>query len=132
MSSQPGPEAARAPAADAIDADWVAISRRIVANHRELFHEVQGSAARTEYEGIGEGGDWALVLDRRCEDLVFAELERLAEEGASFTAVSEERGEVSFGDRGSAVRVVVDPIDGSLNLRRTIPSHTFSLAVASG
>ena len=104
----------------------------LVANQRELFTEVRGSAARTEYEGIGEGGDWALVLDRRCEDLVFAELERLAESGASFAAVSEERGEVAFGGEGSPVRVVIDPIDGSLNVRRTIPSHTFSLAVASG
>ena len=30
-----------------------------------------------------------------------------------------------------ATRVVIDPIDGSLNVRRTIPSHSLSLAVAS-
>jgi myo-inositol-1(or 4)-monophosphatase len=132
MSSQPGPEAVRAPAANPVDADWVAICRRIVAAHRELFAAVRGSAARTEYEGIGEGGDWSLVLDRRCEDAVFAELEALAGQGASFSAVSEERGEVAFGRPGAAIRVVVDPIDGSLNVRRTIPSHSFSLAVASG
>jgi myo-inositol-1(or 4)-monophosphatase len=30
------------------------------------------------------------------------------------------------------VRVVIDPIDGSLNARRTIPSHSLSIAVASG
>jgi myo-inositol-1(or 4)-monophosphatase len=30
------------------------------------------------------------------------------------------------------MRVVIDPIDGSLNARRTIPSHSLSLAVASG
>jgi myo-inositol-1(or 4)-monophosphatase len=131
MSSQPGPEAARASAAASIDADWLAICRRIVAGQRELFEQVRGSAARTEYEGIGEGGDWSLVLDRRCEDIVFAELETLAAEGASFTAVSEERGEVSFGEPGASARVIVDPIDGSLNVRRTIPSHSFSLAVAS-
>jgi myo-inositol-1(or 4)-monophosphatase len=28
--------------------------------------------------------------------------------------------------------VVIDPIDGSLNARRTIPSHSLSIAVASG
>ncbi len=33
---------------------------------------------------------------------------------------------------GGAVRVVVDPIDGSLNARRTLPSHSLSIAVASG
>jgi myo-inositol-1(or 4)-monophosphatase len=132
MSSQRGTEAVRPSAAESIDADWVAICRRIVAAQRELFAEVQGSAARTEYEGIGEGGDWALVLDRRCEDAVFAELEALAAQGASFTAVSEERGEVAFGQPGAPGRVVVDPIDGSLNVRRTIPSHSLSFAVASG
>src|SRR5882724_4924783 len=131
MSSQGGTEAVPASAAEFIDADWVAICRRIVAAHRELFDEVRGSAARTEYEGIGEGGDWSLVLDRRAEDVVFTELEALNAKGASFTAISEERGEVVFGQPGAAPRVVVDPIDGSLNLRRTIPSHSFSLAVAS-
>ncbi|MGH2980858.1 MAG: inositol monophosphatase family protein [Solirubrobacterales bacterium] len=132
MSSQPGPEAVGASAAESVDADWVAICRRIVAAQRELFAEVRGSAARTEYEGIGEGGDWALVLDRRCEDVVFAELEALAAQGASFRTVSEERGEVAFGRPGATTHVVVDPIDGSLNVRRTLPSHSLSLAVASG
>jgi myo-inositol-1(or 4)-monophosphatase len=132
MSSQPGPEAVRASAAEPIDADWPAICRRIVAAQRELFAEVRGSAARTEYEGVGEGGDWALVLDRRAEDAVFSELQALVDGGASFCAVSEERGEVALGQPGAKARVVVDPIDGSLNVRRTIPSHSFSLAVASG
>jgi myo-inositol-1(or 4)-monophosphatase len=71
------------------------------------------------------------VIDRLCEDAVFAELEALGGEGASFVAVSEERGEVSFGSGGPA-RVVIDPIDGSLNARRTLPSHSLSIAVASG
>jgi myo-inositol-1(or 4)-monophosphatase len=71
------------------------------------------------------------VIDRRAEDVVFAELEKLAEEGASFVAISEERGEVSFGSGGEA-RIVIDPIDGSLNARRTIPSFAVSIAVASG
>ena len=34
------------------------------------------------------------MIDRRAEDVVFAELDALAAEGASFLAVSEERGEV--------------------------------------
>ena len=132
MPSQPGPETAGASVASPIDADWVAICRRIVAAQRELFDAVRGSAARTQYEGVGEGGDWSLVLDRRCEDAVFKELEELAARGASFTAVSEERGEIAFGAPDAPARVVVDPIDGSLNVRRTIPSHSFSLAIASG
>jgi myo-inositol-1(or 4)-monophosphatase len=131
MSTQPGREASGSSADLLADTDWLAICRRIVAAQRELFSEVRGSAARTAYEGVGEGGDWALVLDRRCEDVVFAELEHLAAEGAWFTAVSEERGEVQFGD-DPATYVVIDPIDGSLNVRRTLPSHSLSVAVASG
>src|SRR3954452_7838228 len=117
--------------APALDADWLGLCRRAVAAQRAIFEEVEGVEARTDYEGIGEGGDHALVIDRRCEDAVFAELEVLAGEGASFVAVSEERGEVEFG-QGAEVRVVIDPIDGSLNPPRPIPSHSLSIAVADG
>ncbi|HVW46291.1 MAG TPA: inositol monophosphatase family protein [Solirubrobacterales bacterium] len=116
---------------DVFAADWPGICRRIVAAQRRIFDEVVTSAERTHYDGVGEGGDHTLVIDRRCEDEVFAELERLGAAGASFVAVSEERGEVVFGDGGPA-RVVIDPIDGSLNARRTIPSHSLSIAVAAG
>ncbi|HEU5062961.1 MAG TPA: inositol monophosphatase family protein [Solirubrobacterales bacterium] len=116
---------------DVLSADWPAICRRIVAAQRPIFEQARTSEERTVYEGIGEGGDRTLVIDRRAEDVVFAELDRLAAEGASFVAVSEERGEVSFGSGGDA-RIVIDPIDGSLNARRTIPSFAVSIAVASG
>jgi myo-inositol-1(or 4)-monophosphatase len=115
---------------DVFSADWLGICRRIAATQQTIFDEVRGSKARTVYEGVGEGGDRTLVIDRRCEDVVFAELEDLAVQGASFVAVSEERGEVSFGSGGPA-RVVIDPIDGSLNARRTLPAHSLSIAVAS-
>jgi myo-inositol-1(or 4)-monophosphatase len=116
---------------DILSADWPTICRRIAAAQRPIFERTRTSAERTVYEGVGEGGDRTLVIDRECEDAVFAELDRLAAEGASFLAVSEERGEVSFGGGGD-VRVVIDPIDGSLNARRTIPSFAVSIAVASG
>jgi myo-inositol-1(or 4)-monophosphatase len=116
---------------DVFSADWLGICRRIVAAQRAVFAATPDSASRTVYEGVGEGGDHTLVIDRQCEDVVFVELEALAAAGASFVAVSEERGEVRFGDGGPA-RVVIDPIDGSLNARRTIPSHSLSIAVASG
>ena len=116
---------------DVFSADWLGICRRIVAAQRAVYAATPSSEARTVYEGVGEGGDRTLVIDRECEDAVFAELEQLAAQGASFVAISEERGEVSFGSGGEA-RVVIDPIDGSLNARRTIPSHSLSIAVASG
>ena len=116
-----------------LELDWFGAMRRAVEAHRALFDGEPTIAGRTEYEGVGEGGDHALVLDRRTEDAVFAELERLhADSGADFVAISEERGEVAFGDPGTDWRVVIDPIDGSLNARRTIPSHSLSVAIADG
>jgi myo-inositol-1(or 4)-monophosphatase len=112
-------------------ADWVGACRRMVEAQRELFAAAPGIGERTVYEGVGKGGDHALAIDRRCEDIVFAELEGVNGAGHEFTAISEERGEVAFGS-DSVARVVIDPIDGSLNARRTIPSHCLSVAVASG
>jgi myo-inositol-1(or 4)-monophosphatase len=103
----------------------------MVAEQRRLFAAEPGIPERTTYEGIGEGGDRSLRLDRRSEDIAFAELERLHAEGVDFLAISEERGEVAFG-RPSGLVVVIDPIDGSLNARRTIPAFSLSLAFASG
>ncbi len=116
---------------DVFSADWLGICRRVVVAQEAIFAAAASSAERTVYEGVGEGGDRTLAIDRRCEDVVFAELDALAAGGASFLAVSEERGEVAFGAGGEA-RVVIDPIDGSLNARRTIPSHSLSIALASG
>jgi myo-inositol-1(or 4)-monophosphatase len=43
---------------------------------------------------------------------------------------SEERGEIDYGDHG--VRVIIDPIDGSLNAKRGISHYALSIAVADG
>lgn len=120
------------PKDEALSADWLAICRRIVESQRKLFNSNPTIRDRDRYEGtVGEGGDRTLVLDRQCEDIVFGELDRLAEsKGAAFTAISEERGTVEF-NGGGETWVVIDPIDGSLNVRRTIPAHSLSLAVAS-
>jgi myo-inositol-1(or 4)-monophosphatase len=112
--------------------EWLEACRRAVEVQRRIFAEHQGIQARTRYEGIGEGGDRTLVIDRLCEDAIFAELERLHRAGHEFTAVSEERGSVRFGDGDPELRVIIDPIDGSLNARRTIPLHSVSIAVAAG
>jgi len=119
-------------AGDVTDADWLAACRRMVAAQRELFAAERGIAARTVYDGVGKGGDRTLAIDRRSEDIVFAELDRLHEEGHEFIAISEERGEVAFGNPDSGAAVIIDPLDGSLNARRMLPSFSLSVAVASG
>ena len=133
MSRRQTPQAQPTPAGrGALGADWLGDFRRMVTAQRELFDANPGIAARTAYEGIGEGGDRTLAIDRRCEDIVFAELERLHAEGHGFIAISEERGEVPFGEDAGNTLVIVDPLDGSLNARRMLPSHSLSIEVASG
>jgi myo-inositol-1(or 4)-monophosphatase len=112
--------------------DWLGACRRMVEGHTELFAAERTIAGRTVYDGTGEGGDHTLVIDRQAEEIVFRELEELHRAGHDFTAISEERGEVVFGDGAAPDRIVIDPIDGSLNARRTIPAHSLCLAVASG
>ena len=78
----------------------------------------------------GSGGDHTLVIDRLAEAVVLAELDALSAEGYQFVAISEERGKLDYGDPG--VRVIIDPIDGSLNAKRGLPHHALSIAVADG
>src|SRR4029453_10530324 len=59
-----------------------------------------------------------------------ARLEELAAAGVSFTLVSEELGQRSFG--AETPRLVLDPIDGSMNAKRGVPFFSVSLAVAEG
>ena len=77
---------------------------------------------------LGQGGDDTTAIDQAAEDAVVARLSALGED---FVLVSEELGERTFG-AGGALRVVVDPIDGSVNAKRGIPFFSFSLAVAEG
>ena len=74
------------------------------------------------------GGDDTTAIDAAAEDAVVARLEAL---DADFILVSEELGERAFGS-GGPLRIVVDPIDGSVNAKRGIPFFSLSLAVAEG
>jgi myo-inositol-1(or 4)-monophosphatase len=112
------------------DADWLGVCREAARRLREVLIEAPTTAERAEEAGRGEGGDRSLVIDRAAEEGVFSLLDELHSAGHRFTAVSEERGEVDYGDPG--VRVVIDPIDGSLNAKRNLPHHAISIAVADG
>jgi myo-inositol-1(or 4)-monophosphatase len=117
------------PAPEALpEADWLGFCRRAAEAAREALREFPTAAERGVETSRGEGGDMALVIDRAAEDAVFAELEAL---GQPLTAISEERGEVEL-HGGGPVRVVIDPVDGSLNAKRRLPFAAVSIAVASG
>jgi myo-inositol-1(or 4)-monophosphatase len=113
------------------DTDWLELCRRATDALRAILADSPSTAERVQEVGTrGEGGDRTLVIDAAAEDAVFDELSALHEEGLRFTAVSEERGTVDFGDPD--VLVVVDPIDGSVNAKRGLPHHSISIAVARG
>ncbi|MDQ6803902.1 MAG: hypothetical protein M3065_02790 [Actinomycetota bacterium] len=115
----------------ALDADWLGICRRSVAGLERMLADAGSPDDRAQETGTqGSGGDATLVIDESAEDIVFAELDALSAAGHRFHALSEERGEVDYG--GTAVRVIIDPIDGSLNAKRGIPHHALSIAVANG
>ncbi len=82
----------------------------------------------------GGGGDRTLEIDAKAEAIVFTELDRLYAEGYRFSAVSEERGEVDFGGgfTQDAIRVIIDPLDGSLNAKRGLTNYALALAVSTG
>ena len=92
------------------------------------MHGYATTAERAVETGRGEGGDMAYVIDRAAEDAVFAEIERL---GTPVTAISEERGELDIAG-GSEIRIVIDPVDGSLNAKRGLPFACVSIAIAAG
>ncbi|MGI9184358.1 MAG: inositol monophosphatase family protein [Solirubrobacteraceae bacterium] len=115
----------------ALDADWLGVCRRAVTGLERLLADSPETSQRARETGTrGRGGDRTLILDRDAEAVVFAELEALSTEGYRFHALSEERGEIDYGDR--RYRVIIDPIDGSLNAKRGASHYALSIAVADG
>ena len=110
------------------DVDWLGFCRRAAGSARKAVAGFETAAERAIETGRGEGGDTALVIDRAAEEAIIADCEAL---GVPLTVVTEERGELHVAG-GGRVRLVVDPIDGSLNAKRGLPSACVSIAVASG
>lgn len=111
------------------EADWLALCRRAAHAARDAVAALGSAAERSVPHGEGRGGDTTLAVDKAAEDAVFAELESF---GVPLVVVSEERGEVTVGAGAADARVVVDPVDGSVNAKRGLPFACVSIAVASG
>jgi myo-inositol-1(or 4)-monophosphatase len=107
---------------------WLETCRLCVADIRDVLERLPGRAEREPVLQLGHGGDETTAIDQAAEDAVVERLVALRED---FVLVSEELGERRFGAGGDR-RIVVDPIDGSVNAKRGIPFFSFSLAVAEG
>ena len=107
---------------------WLDTCRLCVEDVRGVLERLPTRAEREPVLRRGEGGDDTTAVDQAAEDAV---VERLRALGRDFVLVSEELGTLTFG-AGGPERVVVDPIDGSVNAKRGIPFFSFSLAVAEG
>ena len=108
--------------------DWLAFSRECVHELERVLVDLPTRAEREPVLRAGEGGDDTTAIDAAAEEVVVRRLEAL---GTDLILVSEELGIRTFGV-GGALRVVVDPIDGSVNAKRGIPYFSLSLAVADG
>jgi myo-inositol-1(or 4)-monophosphatase len=111
--------------------DWLAFSRQAVGAVEQVLSDLPTRSEREPTIGVGEGGDETTAIDAAAESAVVSVLEGLHARGVDFTLVSEELGERVFGSP-DGLRVVLDPIDGSMNAKRGIPFFAVSLAVADG
>ena len=110
---------------------WLELCRGAVADLRGVLADLPTRVEREPRVGLGEGGDDTTAIDAAAEAAVVRRLEGLHASGHDFRLVSEELGERAFGADPS-IRVVVDPIDGSVNAKRGIPFFSLSVAVAEG
>jgi myo-inositol-1(or 4)-monophosphatase len=105
--------------------DWLGLCREAVEDVRGVLRDLPSRDERETVVGAGVGGDETTAVDAAAERVI---IERLrAVDGV--TVVSEEVGELPS---DGPWRVVVDPIDGSLNAKRGIPFFSLSIAVADG
>jgi myo-inositol-1(or 4)-monophosphatase len=104
--------------------EWLDLCRAARDDVAGVLAELPGRAEREPVVGAGEGGDETTAIDAASERVI---IERLRTRD-DLTIVSEEVGIVGDG----SWRVVVDPIDGSINAKRGIPFFSISIAVAEG
>jgi myo-inositol-1(or 4)-monophosphatase len=103
--------------------DWLALCRAAAEDVQAVLAELPTRDEREQVVGHGEGGDDTTAIDAAAERVILARFE-----GVDATIVSEEVGQSGSG----GTRVVIDPIDGSLNAKRGIPFFSVSIAVAHG
>lgn len=108
--------------------EWLLCAAQMAAAGRAAAQPLQGTAMGQVVHGRGAGGDRTLEIDRACEAAIQEALE--AKAPAAYQLISEESG--AFGSPDARWKVVVDPLDGSLNAKRGLQPFGVSIAIADG
>jgi myo-inositol-1(or 4)-monophosphatase len=107
---------------------WLSCVTAMAAAGKEAVQPLYGRAAGRVVLGRGAGGDRTMEIDRVCEEAIHKVLRVQAP--FPHLLISEESG---ISGRADALwRVVVDPLDGSLNAKRGLEPFGTSIAVANG
>jgi len=107
---------------------WLDCAVRMSAAAKRAAAPLYGTAEGRVALARGAGGDRTLEIDRACESAMIEVLEK--EAPAPWSLVSEELGIV--GPEDAPWRVVIDPLDGSLNAKHGLEPFGSSIAVAQG
>ncbi|MBI4844008.1 MAG: hypothetical protein HY809_06770 [Nitrospirae bacterium] len=99
------------------------IGRRLMAEIPAQLKELR----KGEALGRGAGGDKTYPVDKKAEEIIIGEAERL---GMPLTIISEECGIKEI--NGGGHRLLIDPIDGSRNAVSGMPLFSTSLALLNG
>ena len=111
-----------------IEDQWLQCAAHMAAAGKAAAQPLYGTSPGRVALGRGAGGDETLEIDRACERAIQEVLAR--EAPAPYALVSEESG--IAGPEDAPWRVVVDPLDGSLNAKRGLEPFGASIAVARG
>ncbi len=113
-----------------MDRAWLAAFESVGALVREATAPLLGTEAGRAEHGVGAGGDRTVELDRLAEEVALAELSRFAAAGHPCSVLSEEAGLVDLG--ADSPRVLLDPVDGSLNAKQGVPLTAVMLTLLHG
>jgi myo-inositol-1(or 4)-monophosphatase len=106
---------------------WSGICQEIIKKSQLAVSPLIGTMKAGKIIKIGADGTPTTYIDLVAENKV---LEVLKDIERSVILVSEEIGEIKFGDGPSEVMLVVDPLDGTSNAVKKIPAYGISVAVA--
>ena len=111
-----------------LEDQWLQCAALMAAAGKAAAQPLYGTSRGRVALGKGAGGDETLEIDLACERAIQEVLAR--EAPAPYALVAEESG--IAGPEDAPWRVVVDPLDGSLNAKRGLEPFGVSIAVARG